>query len=422
MSSSLANRSTFPQADASSSLIKDRRVEFFAARGLAKKSKTNLPEIPQVYRPDSQDKRSNPWLVSRAFDILFVCGLAPWLIGIACFFITGAGGAYPPTKYPQQLLTFFFVASSLIIGESHQFTSIIRYYSSFRKRAKAYTMERIPFWIMYALTFELFALVLYHPAQDFLRWTFPVLTVFLQFAVMLFPVVLMQHICAQAVAVGVSYCRTAGYNFSQAEKRSFTAATWLLIATGACSIAVPFTFDADNIIGISNNSIQLATIVGPLASGALITALICAARVIFRGFKWREWPPLGAALLWLNLVLLILLSVPLPGMAYVWLFVPLFFHATQHWALAWSIQKREAKRSLGSSVKRSDFAREFCKLVVPVLTLSVIVLFLPLLLSHTSQRSPVSDLFSGETLSVFFSMFVFYMHYFADRVVWRPKT
>jgi hypothetical protein len=403
-------------------VIKGMRVEFTASRGLAKKSKTYLPKIPHVYRLDSQDARSNPWLVSRAFDILFVCGLAPWLIGIGCFFITGAGGAYPPTKYPQQLLTFFFVASSLIIGESHQFTSIIRYYSSFRKRAKAYTMERIPFWIMYALALEFLALVLYHPAQDFLRWTFPVFTVLLQFAVILFPAVLMQHICAQAVAVGVSYCRIAGYNFSQAEKRSFTAVTWLLIATGACSIAVPFTFDADNIIGISTNSIQLATIVGPIASGASFTALICAAHVIFRGFKRREWPPLGAALLWVNLVLLILLSVPLPGMAYVWLFVPLFFHATQHWALAWSTRKREARTSLGSSLKRTDLAREFCKLVVPVVTLTLIVLFLPLLLSRTSHLSPISDLFPGETLPVFLSMFVFYMHYFADRVVWRPKT
>ena len=94
-------------------------------------------------------------------------------------------------------------------------------------------------------------------------------------------------------------------------------------------------------------------------------------------------------------------------MLYVWLFVPVFLHASQHWALAWSTQQKEGSDTIVNSESRSKIG-EIRRLMLPSLVLTLIMLVFP-----------VGSLFGG---AVFVSMFIFYVHYFADRVVWRPKS
>lgn len=367
-----------------------------------------------------------PWFISREVDILFVCGLAPWLAGIVFFLVTGAGGLYPPTKFPQQALTVFFVVASLVIGESHQFTSIVRYYSSaFSKRAKRYRLQRIPIWFMYFLAAELCIFSTFNSLADLVSWSLFIQAMILSFCAAAFPVVLMQHVCAQASAIVQQYCRRAEYSISKCEKCVLDVVTWILVATGACSIAVPFGLDENGGISVSFvGTINISTYKLPLVALSAFACLLVAAYVIQRGLTKNDWPPLGAVLLGANCVSLILLAVPLPAMAYVWLFVPLFFHATQHWALAWSTQQREVRLDADSIKNKTSRIFEICKFIAPVLALTVVVLFIPQFL----RRSPLhfgnlERIFSsGESLSVFLSMFVFYAHYFADRLVWRPKN
>jgi len=407
LSSFLSPRSSISSNGAT--VVTDNAVAFAVSRGLARRSQNREPQI-------------SSWFVSREFDILFVCGLAPWLIGIACFFTTGAGGVYPPTKFPQQAMTLLFVVCSLVIGESHQFTSIVRYYSSFRQRTNSYKWQRIPFWLVYALIAEFFVVQIVGPQSSLLEWTFPWIGLILQVLVIAFPAVLMQHVCAQAAAIVQQYCRMGNYNIERAERFMLVVSSWLLTATGVVSIAVPFGFTASRGLDMSIQSTVLSSMVLPLTLLSIGAALLTAGYVIFRGVTKKEWPPLAATLLWSNLVALILLTVPLPGMAYVWLFVPLFFHATQHWALAWRTHKRETFSKSLAAWTRKDYCNQICSLVMPVLMLTVFVLFLPMFLKLVPHSSAFDNLFPGETLSVFLSMLVFYLHYFADRVVWRPKS
>jgi hypothetical protein len=140
-----------------------------------------------------------------------------------------------------------------------------------------------------------------------------------------------------------------------------------------------------------------------------IATLVFAGKMIHRGLKTDEWLPDGAALLWANLALWILL--PLDALAYVWLFVPIFYHATQHWGAAWITQQKE------SGIKPINFtqwASETLRLVLPVQVVSLTVLFFPLLAFGAVNQDA--------TLPVVWSMLVFYLHYFADRVVWREGT
>ncbi|MBS1954161.1 MAG: hypothetical protein JST89_08245 [Cyanobacteria bacterium SZAS-4] len=408
-SSFLSTRSTFPAG--SETLSNQDGLKFDSSRWERKRTE-NLP--------------ATRWFISREIDVLFVCGLAPWLAGIVFFLVTGAGGAYPPTKLPQQGLTLFFVVASLIIGESHQFTSIVRYYSSeFRNRSKKYRLHRVPIWFLYLLTVELLVLSTFNNLADWFSWSFLVQAIILNALMFAFPAVLMQHVCAQASAVVQQYCRRAHYNISKSEKYLLDAVTWLLVATGACSIAVPFGLDDSG--GFSApfvGTVHISSYTLPLAVLSALASLMVAVYVVNRGLEKNNWPPLGAVLLAVNCVALILLAVPLPGMAYVWLFVPLFFHATQHWALAWSTCQRESKRDSAVPMTMVSRIVDICKFIAPMMVLTVVVLFIPQFL----KRSPMSFgnigviFSSGESLSVFFSMAVFYAHYFADRMVWRPKN
>lgn len=371
-------------------------------------------------------KLPSPWFVSREIDLMFVCGLAPWFAGLVFFLVTGAGGAYPQTKFPQQGLTLFFVFASLVIGESHQFTSLVRYYSpSFRKRTKRYILQRLPIWFLYVLVAELFLLSSLNSLADLISWSFFLQGFILNLGVMAFPAVLMQHVCAQASAVVQQYCRRAGYTINKGEKFMLDAASWLLVATGACSIAVPFGIDDSAGLNLSFAGIvHISSYIVPLAVTSACACAILAMYVFYRGVAKDDWPPLGAVLLAINSVALILLAIPLPAMVYVWLFVPLFFHATQHWALAWSVRQREVLQESDPPATKNNSVLEVCKFIAPAMTLTAVVLFIPLFI----HRIPIhlgnidSILSRGETLSVFFSMFVFYAHYFADRVVWRPKN
>lgn len=409
LSSFLSNRTTNAIRLATPSKSADS-PHFYLLRW-ERKTKTNLPP---------------PWFISREVDILFVCGLAPWLAGIVFFLVTGAGGAYPPTKFPQQALTIFFVVASLIIGEAHQFTSIVRYYSSaFKNRTKRYRLQRIPIWFMYFLTAELIVLASFRSLSDLISWSFFIQGIVLQLCVIAFPVVLMQHVCAQASAIVQQYCRRAEYSICKSEKYFLDVVTWLLVATGASSIAAPFS--SDNIRSSGAPLVEMSDFefyIFPLAILTVFACLLMATYVVYRGLTKNDWPPLGAVLLAVNCVSLILLAVPLPAMTYVWLFVPLFFHATQHWALAWSTHQREQQRESDATANKKNRIVEICKFITPMMVLTVVVLFIP----QFVRRSPVDlgsigGMFSpGESLSVFFSMFVFYAHYFADRVVWRPKN
>ena len=90
------------------------------------------------------------YLVSPLFDILFVCGGAPWLLGITAYLTIGtniSGDLF--NREILSMLTVIYVAASILIGESHQFTSILRYYGTFKERSKRYKLSRLPLWIIY---------------------------------------------------------------------------------------------------------------------------------------------------------------------------------------------------------------------------------------------------------------------------------
>lgn len=313
----------------------------------------------------------------------------------------------PLTNPHQRALTIFFVTSSLIIGEAHQFTSILRYYGSFRLRAKAYRLQRIPFWILYAAGFLVVCILF---TKNFVpnQVVATMLAIFEQ-AEMLFPVVLIQHFCAQAMAVGLIYCRVNGYTVSKSERSSISVIAWMLTAAGGFSIANPFSF-----------SVPPPFLSQVCVAGAAFAVLAFIVHVLRRGLATGEWLPAGAAIMWMNLAIFVLLPIP-PVMLYVWLFVPVFFHASQHWALAWVTQRSEAAQQ--RLVLPSTRVGDICRLVLPVQTVSLIVLFFPLLVKIIIPNSQtVSQFFGSDTLSVGWSMLVFYIHYFADRLVWRPKT
>ncbi len=247
----LSTRSTSMSAASS---VKTEYPVFSASRWQVKRPKKDLPA---------------PWFVSREIDILFVCGLAPWLAGILFFLVTGANGAYPPTKIPQQILTYFFVAASLIIGESHQFTSILRYYSAaFRKRTKRYRLQRIPIWFMYLLVAELVLVSTFSSIfGGVLQGSLFIQAILLNLCVLAFPVVLMQHVCGQASAIVQQYCRRGDYSISKSEKYLLDLFSWLLAATGACSIAVPFNVSNDGNLSVPFvGSIHLSSYASSLAA------------------------------------------------------------------------------------------------------------------------------------------------------------
>jgi len=428
------------------------------------------------------------WLISPGLDLFFVCGLAPWLLGFAIYLFTG--GHLELQKSPQYVIAILFATASLIIGESHQFTSIVRYYGTFRSRSKAYKLDRMPFWTIYAGL----GLVVCFVAGWTTSWpgwvlgtTSIVSMVIVTVAVSLFPVVLMQHFCAQAQAIGLMYCGLGDYKLSQPERTSTTVISWLLVGAGASSIARPFGFNPTFEFGIcfvilmliATNALTrhlnlgdrcLAWVVSLLVCGGVIAVVVpdfmggrgigalfmtdgkhsimfealpnllqtSAAGAIFlfalhvlrRGFGCNEWLPKGAVLLWANLALFILVVpfFPPPIMLPIWMLVPVFFHASQHWAVAWYTRAKEIESDKRDFEKRENSLWNFCKLFLPVQALSLTVLFLPLIASHIPGVH-LPDIFGSRgdppalsTLPVGWSMLVFYMHYFADRLVWRPIT
>jgi hypothetical protein len=360
------------------------------------------------------------------FDLLFVCGAAPWVAGVIFFLISGAGGAYKPAGLPLQALTTIFVAASLLIGESHQFTSIIRYYSVFRKREKRYVLQRIPFWIIYTAVLGTVLVTTIPQLTNYIRWMFIPFQLIFLVATFGFPSVLLQHVCAQAVSIAQIYCRNAGYNLSVEEKGALNAVSWTITLTGIFSIAMPFGLDQGRLGAFDIGQIPLKLFAIYFGTTAVFASSILYGIMIRRRAATGEAPPASAIILLLNLLTFVLLPLVLPAMAYVFLFVPLLFHATQHWALAIHVQKTEAEaktKNKQTVAQPLNIKLEMCELFIPVLFMTIGILFSPLLTSHSSGPFRVENIGLGnQTLSVFFSMLVFYMHYFADRVVWRSKT
>lgn len=358
--------------------------------------------------------------MSAKFDILFVCGIAPWLAGALFYIVTIADQHFGNQFFPQQGLATVFIIASLLIGESHQFTSIIRYYTTFRKRDRRFIKERIPFWIIYSSLTVLSIVTILHQQG---RLSGPLLLLELIFipAVLAFPAVLFQHVCAQAVSIAQIYCRMANYAVAPHEKTALSSLFCFLTLTGGCSIAIPFGWESlVELFALPQHPVQQHLLSFFFASAALISGYILLRNVIKRGFTTGEWPPITATLLLTNLTIFTLLPLIQPNAIYVFLFVPLLFHATQHWALAWHSHMKETQTDTTTT---QNTWHKFYEFALPILSITFGILFLPLIMRHLS--SPISPLQFGlgsNTLSVLFSMLVFYLHYFADRVVWRAKN
>jgi hypothetical protein len=233
---------------------------------------------------------------------------------------------------------------------------------------------------------------------------------------LLFPVVLMHHICAQSRAIGLIYCGKNGFRLSKTENLLVSATMWLLVLSAAATFARPFGQLSQNMNSFSQ-MLPLEASIPFSTTFVLATAFMFLARGLFK----NEWLPLPVSCLWLNLSLYVLLGSN-PAMVYVWLFVPLFFHAAQHWAVAWDTQRKE-QLSSESTGKWMQCAQ----MVLPVLAVTFFVLFLPLFLVEGSamlagkQFTLLPQGAGLMTLPLEFLLVVFYLHYLADRVVWKTK-
>lgn len=287
-------------------------------------------------------------------------------------------------------------------------------------------MQRIPFWIIYTILLEILIFATFPQLSTYLAWTMAPLQMIFFSATIAFPAVLLQHVCAQAISVAQIYCRNAGYDLSVEEKGALNAVSWLITLTGIFSIAMPFGLEQGHLGDFNFGQIPLKLFAIYFGTTAVFATSIFYGMVIRRRSATGEAPPTSAIILLLNLLLFALLPLVLPAMAYVFLFVPLLFHATQHWALAIHIQKTEAEakaKNKQTVAKPLNLKLEMCQLFTPVLFMTLGILFSPILTSHSGSSFKVENIGLGtQTLSVFFSMLVFYMHYFADRVVWRSKA
>ena len=379
-------------------------------------------------------KMRSPHLISPMFDMLFICGLAPWILGLFTFVLTGGqivGGANSSANSSHPWFTASFVAVSFIIGESHQFTSILRYYGSFKARKKKYRLQRVPFWLIYfAVIVALFAIFMpSNPSRAVLQSvTSPIFLFMFTIGVGLFPTALLHHFIAQSVAVGQIYCRMEGYTFARSEKLTISIISWLLLLTGTLTIAQPF-FTSINLTATALPLFQETKLLSIDSFNMLVNALtystifsICAFgfNVLMRGVVHNQWLPTKTALLWTNFAFFVLL--PLPAMLYVWLFVPIFFHATQHWAVAWSTHMAESVENARIESSKKAPIIDLCRFLLPIMFTTCVVLFMPLVWPTSHMPGFAQPTGMEATLSVFLSMFVFYLHYFADRVVWRPKS
>ncbi|MBX9695332.1 MAG: hypothetical protein K2Z81_23300, partial [Cyanobacteria bacterium] len=285
--------------------------------------------------------QQSTWLVSRRFDLLFVCGLAPWLLAVVAFLVTAGALDKPLPSQLDRGLTFLLAFASLIIGESHQFTSILRYFGRrFRGRKYPYTLQRVPIWLIcFSSTFAIALTIFGMSTQDNVIFAFIGAGIVMvgPFMMALFPVVLMQHFCAQSKAIGILYCRLSGFELTKGEFRALSVVAWLLVLAGAVTIASPFVVPATSPVMTLGRDVFV-----PLAATG---SFLLGHHFWVRGQKTGEWLPRQTVLTWANMVLFTV--IPLSGMVYVWLFVPLFFHATQHWAVAWHTHEKERSRYHG---------------------------------------------------------------------------
>jgi hypothetical protein len=381
-------------------------IDDYSVRGRRLKSAFSVAD-----REREPDAAANPWLISRAVDLLFVCGLAPWLFGLLAFLLLGNPIAKVSQTPQLQYFTTAFVVASLLIGEGHQFTSILRYYGSKNWQRDSLGFDRLPFWMIHTalgttaiiLAFQALQVrpdlgVWQGLADAYLNLVTSIVLTIAPIAMAWFPVFLMHHFCAQARAVGLIYCAKTRYQLNREQEICLHISLWTLVFAGMCTIAAPF--------GASQIEVGSTEFVRLCGVGlAAFSFSLFAIPTVVRGLQKHEWLPWQAALLWSNLVLFVLL--PQPIALFVWLFVPLLYHATQHWAVAWMVQKNETATQADGS--RADVLR----LALPAVAATLVVLFV--------LPSTLGALFGGSTLSVGWSMLIFYMHYFADRAVWRPR-
>jgi hypothetical protein len=359
--------------------------------------------LPSILSAPTVKRRT--WLISSWFDLLFVCGLAPWLLGLVALCTVDAVPGPKALTAEQGYFGIFFVVASLLIGESHQFTSIVRYFTVPMER-KVHWVNRLPIWLIIGLPLlAIFPGFLMTFAESIPSPIINALVAAIEAVFLFFPVVLIQHVCAQAKAIGLIYCAKEGYKLSEPDGYYLSFAMWTLVAAGGAAVAAPFgTF------------FELPPPVAAVLLGLAFCGVgMCAYRIIRRGVEKNEWLPAATGLMWSNMAALILLPISLT--MYAWLFVPLFFHATQHWSVAWITRKREVVAAGGTIASKADVIREIALMVLPVLAITMAVLFLPLLLTAISDPS----LGLSSTLGVEWSILVFYLHYFSDRIVWRQK-
>lgn len=399
-----------------------------AFTGSTNKSRTTAFPLSRMCSEFDNPSSIREDLVSPMFDMLFVCGLAPWLLGLVTFAIAFSGLA-ERSYFASMLapLTVFYVAASILIGESHQFTSILRYYGPFRERTKQFIASRIPLWILYGcISFVLAMIVLsqvfrFDSSPTVFSSLFslsigifvPVVLFIFESLVSLFPVFLAQHFCGQAQAIGIMYCRNRGFELTNYETKLISCTAWLLVIAGACSIAKPFFSNLPFIGPAPFNELKL-----PMQIASSFFVLYCALHFFRRGSSGGGWLPRQAVILWSSLSLFFLL--PSEFMIYVWIFIPLLFHATQHWAVAWSTRQLE-KDAQGLLRPRGRIAiLDALLMMLPVQLATVMVLFWPLW--FLGDQPILAETFSDSlTLGVQLSMLVFYFHYFTDRMVWRKR-
>lgn len=367
---------------------------------------------------DAQGSSGN--LVSPLFDILFVCGGAPWILGLLVnFSILGQIQQMEGSAQILTGLTVIYVVLSILIGESHQFTSILRYYGTFRDRKKNYIKSRIPLWILY-LAFSIPFMVQAGIFLGLPSFSMPlqligmVLMTLADFLISFFPFFLAQHFCGQSQAIGVMYCRMRGFELQKSEQFMITICSWSLVIAGAATIAKPFaSFTASTLLLISEAFHSI------FVGFAIITVFCTGLHFVFRGIETRQWLPKETVMLWTSLALFFLL--PNPFMILVWIFVPLFFHASQHWAVAWHTRQNE-KPGTGLLKARGKYAiLDFLRMALPIQLATVTVLFWPLWFTSFGPGLNSETMSNSITLGIELSMLVFYIHYFTDRMVWRSR-
>lgn len=397
-----------------------------AFTGATKKSPNTVFPLSRMCSESDDPSSTRENLVSPLFDMLFVCGLAPWLLGLTTFAIAFSGlGERSFFSSMLAPLTVCYVAASILIGESHQFTSILRYYGPFRERSNQFIASRIPLWILYACILFIVGLIVLapifesQPSTAFFSGLFhsalgiliSVILVIFESLFSLFPVFLAQHFCGQAQAIGIMYCRNRGFELTNYETKLITCTAWLLVIAGACSIAQPFL----SLFSFAlNGELKL-----PMQITASFLVLYCAFYFWRRGSTTGTWLPRQTTILWSSLSLFFLL--PSEFMIYVWIFIPLLFHATQHWAVAWSTRQIE-KDSQGLLRPQGKIAiLDALLMMLPVQLATVLVLFWPLW--FLGDQPILAETFSDSlTLGVQLSIMVFYIHYFTDRMVWRKRS